>query len=175
MMTDPHETNDVVRSRRRLLAAGAATTGVAYVAPQVLGTAVAGAMTATIHVFKLSLGGGCSTAGLVAGPSDTDCDAAFNSALSSDVAAAGGTVVIGCPPAGSISSNLNVTSGDVSLGANCTLVFLGVGTASGTCHPPGSAGDPVLIDADEKGGCYVLPEGETFGFLTVAIRCVGSP
>ena len=175
-MVRSEEWDESVTSRRRLLTGGAAATGAAYLAPQILRTAAAGAMTATVYVFKLALGGSCSAAGLVAGPSDPACDAAFNSALQA-AASGSGNLVIGCPPAGIISSSLNVRSGDVSiLGANCTLAFLGVSTTAGDCYPPGTVpGDAVLIDADEKGGCYVLDSSDSFDALIVAVRCVGSP
>ncbi len=175
-MVRSEEWDEPVTSRRRLLTGGAAATGAAYIAPQLLRTAAAGAMTGTVYVFKLALGGGCSTAGLTAGPADVGCDATFNGALQAATSGTG-TVVIGCPPAGIISSNLNVQSGDVSiLGANCTLVFLGVSTTAGDCHPPGTVpGDVVLIDADQKGGCYVLDSSESFDALIVAVHCVGSP
>ncbi len=175
-MMRSEEWEEPVTSRRRLLTGGAAATGAAYIAPQLLRTAAAGAMTATVYVFKLALGGSCSIAGLAAGPSDPGCDAAFNTALQAATSGAD-NLVIGCPPAGIISSSLNVRSGDVSiLGANCTLVFLGVSTTAGTCHPPGTVpGDAVLIDADGKGGCYVLDATESFDALIVAVRCVGSP
>ena len=88
-MADADPTDEMMPGRRRLLAGGAAATGVDYVAPQVLRTAAAGAMTATVYVFKLSLSSGCFTSGLVPGPSDTECDAAFNTALAAAVGAAG--------------------------------------------------------------------------------------
>lgn len=162
----------MIPGRRRLLLGGVATTGAAYVAPQVLHMAVAGAQAATVHVFKLD-NTGCNTSGLAAGPTDADCDAAFNAALSGSVVGQG-TLTIGCPPAGVATPNLGVTSGEVVVGPNCTVLFAGVLTNQGTCYASGQAGGEVLIEPDEKSACYVLAGGETFASITLAVRCVGS-
>jgi hypothetical protein len=156
-----------------MLIGGSAVTGAAYVAPQILSTAVAGAQTATVYVFKYT-SAGCVTTGISAGPNDADCDMAFSNTLQADVAGEG-TVNISCPPAGFATSNVGVTAGEVTAGATCMVVFAGVSTNQGTCYTTGHRDDIVLIDADMKGACYVLPEGETFSAFTIALRCDGSP
>lgn len=156
-----------------MLIGGSAMTGAAYVAPQILSTAVAGAQTATVYVFKFT-SAGCVTTGIGAGPNNVDCDMAFNNSLQTAVSGQG-TVTIACPPAGFATPNVGVTAGEITVGASCIIVFAGVSTNQGTCYTTGHPDDIVLIDPDQKGACYVLPEGETFSAFTIALRCDGSP
>lgn len=175
-MGEMEEHGEASPSRRRLIKTGVAATGVAFVAPQILNTAVAGAMTTTCYAFKLQTNNVCSGDLNPSGPNDPSCDAAFNSQLAS-AANAGDTLSLDCAAGAAL---VNVDSGGqgtngstISVtGDNCVLTFAGF-KAANTCY---ANGDPsVVIAGDDKSVTFTTPGPQAISHMTFVVCCTGSP
>jgi len=167
-------------SRRKLLGAGIATTGAAYVAPQILSTAVAGAQTETCYAFKIEASGIEDESDL----NDRSCSDAFNAAFAT--AGAGKTGILGAAPASAYTvtfGGVGANNATITAGANCTFLFAGF-KAADSCFwnnnmrdgspGPGFQDDGVTISADGK---TVLIESEeaAISHMVFLVCCVGSP
>ncbi len=167
-----------VTSRRKLIGAGLATTGAAYVAPQILSTAVAGAQSQTCYAFKIE-GNNTSCVG-ESDLNDSGCGANFNAAF----AGAGSRLnVQGCPPAGTIDvteGGINSEAGaTIEAGPNCTFVFAGF-KAGNACYWPGGSegngidtGASVVIGGDTKS--VRIESSRGISHMVFIVCCSGSP
>ncbi len=162
----------MVTSRRTMLRTGVAATGAAYVAPQILRTAVAGANSTTTYFFSVDQRGCVDN--VVENVGVASCDSAFNGDIGNAVAAAMNPM-FACPSTmGLVTVSGFGEAGTVTVGANATLVFLGV-VADGNCVTGGTAGTAnTMIAADAKSGSYFAGEGFTAGFITVGLAVTGS-
>lgn len=176
MNADAHTTGEASPSRRRLLKTGVAATGAAYIAPQILNTAVAGAQTTTCYAFKIG-------SGIInPGPpiNDPSCDSGFNGELA---AAATGTISTNQTAGLAL---INITAGGLGqqsitvevTGAGCTLAFFGA-KAGNSCYPTSDAS--VSITNGGKTGTFVSPDRPgppgpaDISHMTLVVCCTGSP
>ena len=168
-------------SRRRLLKAGVATTGAAYIAPQILNTAVAGAQTTTCYGFKI--GNGTLNPN---GPSDPSCNTPFNNELAAafpsgatvNLNQAAGQALVSVTSGGlnQLNATIEVTS------ANCVFSFVGF-KAANPCYT--DSHPSVTISNGGKTATIVSPprqrpNGTTrppaeISHITLVVCCTGSP
>jgi hypothetical protein len=178
-MSEVESHGEASPSRRRLIKTGVAATGVAFVAPQILNTAVAGAETMTCYGFKIGEGN------LNPGPpiSDPACDGSFNSNLNAafegsttnlDSASGQALVSVTSGGLGQANATVEITS------ANCTFAFAGF-KAADACFD--DSGDSVTISGGGKTATIVSPDQggppgpavANISHMTFVVCCTGSP
>jgi hypothetical protein len=170
-------------SRRRLLKTGLATTGAAYVAPQILKTSVAGAMTTTLYSFRVDPATGTCIGGAFGfptPPAGSPCSP-FPTVLGNAII--GGTLHSDtCPPSGSFSAVVGPGSVALTAQAGATFTFAGylgagcVWTTAGAGLPLDNATASAEISADMKVANF-LDRGDfqPSDFLLLVISVTGSP
>jgi hypothetical protein len=160
--------------RRRLIQAGVATTGAAYVAPQILKTAIAGANTRVYVSFKIESSGVDAVNGR-----DPSCGPGFNDAL----VAAGPTGTTGTTDASVVSidkGGVGYEGAAITAGPGCELLFVGFKAGRG-CYWPGSGtkeGDDAeayVTISDDKRTATIKSPDHNISHMTFVVCCLGSP
>lgn len=180
-------------SRRRLLKAGVATTGAAYIAPQILNTAVAGAQTSSCYVMKFE---GSGSSGLT-GPSwdNSDKCGTFNAAITNSFmgtlqsGVAPGTTVSPGPAGGEVDTVVQIPTGcEFRLVGwkSATAFFWKTNTTSGladnaasskaNCESESVTSESIVFDLAAAGGpTATIKPNQGVSHVTLVICCTGSP